>query len=194
MPEISFDYSTAQWVLSIIVGVCLTKVYNTVAHHIRHRREIIFYVPYLLLIGHIFFILISLWFTSPYTYQMVEGNRLAFLIRIIIDSIAVIVTLLALPSEQMLSKSNLNLETIYQDSKKDWAVIMMIWTVIGSLFNVFFGPTDQNIQQMLVMMISANVLTFIWIVLVLKYNNLYLHTVFQIYGISVMLLVILLSV
>ena len=129
---------------------------------------------------------------------MVEGNRLAFLIRIIIDSIAVIVTLLALPSEQMLSKSNLNLETIYQDSKKDWAVIMMIWTVIGSLFgslfNVFFGPTDQNIQQMLVMMISANVLTFIWIVLVLKYNNLYLHTVFQIYGISVMLLVILLSV
>jgi len=46
--EISFDYSTAQWVLSIIVGVCLSKVYSTMAHHIRNRKEIIFYVSYLL--------------------------------------------------------------------------------------------------------------------------------------------------
>ena len=65
MPEISFDYSTAQWVLSIIIGVCLTKVYNTVAHYIRNRKAIIFYVPYLLLIGHTFFVLIFVWFSSP---------------------------------------------------------------------------------------------------------------------------------
>ena len=46
--KLSFDYSTAQWVLSIIVGVCLSKAYSTMAHYIRNRKEIIFYVPYLL--------------------------------------------------------------------------------------------------------------------------------------------------
>jgi len=192
MFEISFDYSTAQWVLSITIGVCLSKIYSTVTHHIRCRKEIVIYVPYFLLIGHIFFILVLVWFTSPSAYRVVEGNRLAFLARIITDSIAVIVTLLALPSEQMLSKSNLNLEAIYQDSKKNWAVIMLIWGAIGSLFNVFFGSTDQNLQQMLVVMGVTQVVSFAWIVSVLKYNNLYLHTAFQIYGISLMLVGLLL--
>ena len=52
---VSLDYSTAQWVLSIIVGVCLTKVYITIAHHIHYRKEIVFYVPYFLAYrAHIF--------------------------------------------------------------------------------------------------------------------------------------------
>ena len=137
--EISFDYSTAQWVLSIIVGVCLTKVYSTVAHHIRNRKEIIFHVPYLLLIGHIFFILIFFWFTSPSRYQTAESNRLAFLVKIISDSIAVIFTLVALPSEQMLSKSNLNLKKIYMDSKINWAVILCIWMISSFMFHMILG-------------------------------------------------------
>jgi len=59
--------------VSIIIGVCLSKVYSTVSHYIRCRKEIVFYVPYFLLIGHIFFILIHLWFTSPYYYPSSRG-------------------------------------------------------------------------------------------------------------------------
>ena len=186
MPEISFDYSTAQWVLSIIVGVCLTKVYSTVAHHIRHRKEIIFYLPYLLLIAYTFLILIYVWFSSPYYYQMVEGNKLAFLIRIIIDSMAVIFTLLALPSEQMLSKNDLNLETIYQDSKKNWTVIVLIWNFSLSIYLMTLHADLFIVLFLLVGM----VMTFVWVVLVLKFKNIYLHTTYQIWGISSMLTVL----
>jgi len=184
--KLSFDYSTAQWVLSIIVGVCLSKVYSTIAHHIRYRKEIIFYVPYLLLVGHIFVILIFLWFTSPSAYQMVEGNRLAFLVKIISDSIAVIFTLVALPSEQMLSKSNLNLKTIYMDSKINWAVILMIWFFIGNIFKIIFGSAE-----FITMTIAGIVLMFAVTVLLLKSNNYYLHAGYQIFGIFMMLLMLL---
>ena len=188
MSLISFDYSTAQWVLSIIVGVCLTKVYNAVAHHIRHRKEIVFYVPYLLLIGYTFFILIQLWFTSPYFYKIVEGNKLAFLSRIIIDSMAVIFTLLTLPSEQMLSKSNLNLETIYQDSKKNWTVTILVWNFCLSIHLMTLQPD----LFWVLFLLSGMVMMFVGVVLVLKFKNLYLHVAYQIWGISGMVLLILL--
>jgi len=175
--EISFDYSTAQWVLSIIVGVCLSKVYSVVAHHIRYRKEIIFHVPSLLLIGHIFFLLIYVWFTSPSGYQMVEGNRLTFLVRIILDSLAVIFTLLALPSEEMLNKSNLNLKKIYMDSKINWAVILCIWMISSFMFHMILGlaHSDKPHFEFIMVNIGNIVLMFAITVLMLKSNNDYIH-------------------
>ena len=177
MFEISFDYSTAQWVLSITIGVCLSKIYSTVTHHIRCRKEIVIYVPYFLLIGHIFFILVLVWFTSPSAYRVVEGNRLAFLARIITDSIAVIVTLLALPSEQMLSKSNLNLETIYQDSKKNWTVTILVWNFCLSIHLMTLQPD----LFWVLFLLSGMVMMFVGVVWVLKFKNLYLHVAYQIW-------------
>ena len=126
-------------------------------------------------------------FHLHYFYQIVEGNRLAFLIRIILDSLAVIFTLLALPSEQMLSKSNLNLEAIYQDSKKNWAVIMLIWNLSLNTYDVIVDAAEftERIEDM--------VMALVLIPLVLKYNNLYLHTVFQIVGILMMFLLLLVT-
>ena len=75
----SFDYSTAQWVLSIIIGVCLTKIYSIVAYHTRYRKETIFYLPYLFLVAQTFLILLFVWFVSPYRCQKVSDNNFAFL-------------------------------------------------------------------------------------------------------------------
>ena len=182
--EISFDYSTAQWVLSIIVGVCLTKVYSTIAHHIRYRKEIIFHVPSLLLIGHIFFLLLYVWFTSPKSYQIVEGNRLIFLVRIILDSVAVIFTLLALPSEEMLSESNLNLKTIYMDSKRNWAVILGGWLACGLIFSTIFGSahSEKPYFEFMAGNLAAFVLMVSVTVLMLKSNNDWIHTGIQMLG------------
>ena len=181
---ISFDYSMLQWVLSIIVGVCLTKVYSTVAHHIRNRKEIIFHVPYLLLIGHIFFLLIFLWFTSPSRYQTVEGNRLAFLAMIIADSIAVIFTFAALPSEEMLSESNLNLKTIYMDSKINWVVILGGWLTCGLILSTIFGSaqSEKPYFEFMAGNLANLVLMVSVIVLMLKSNNDYIHTGIQMAG------------
>ena len=131
--------------------------------------------------------LIYVWFSSPYFYRIIEGNRLAFLIRIILDSVAVIFTLLALPSEQMLSKSDLNLETIYQNSKKNWAVIMLIWNLSLNTYDIILGIVEftERIEDM--------TMALVFIPLVLKYNNIYLHTVFQILGILMMFLLLLVT-
>ena len=174
---VSLDYSTAQWVLSIIVGVCLTQVYITIAHHIHYRKEIVFYVPYLLLIGQIFVQLVHLWFTSPYNYQMVEGNPLAFMIQIIINGISVIFTLLALPNEQVLSEGNLNLKEFYQDTKKNWMVTLIIWFLVMNIFVIVFvtgitGPSGNETWYSWIAIIGVPLTMK---VLVLKYNNLYLH-------------------
>ena len=167
---VSLDYSTAQWVLSIIVGVCLTKVYITIAHHIHYRKEIVFYVPYLLLIGQIFGQLVHLWFTSPYFYKMVESNPLAFMIQIIINGMAVIFTLLALPNEQVLSEGNLNLKEFYQDTKKNWMVTLIIWFLVMNTFSIVLVISIIGYDW--IVMIG---ILFTLKVLVLKYNNLYLH-------------------
>ena len=181
---ISFDYSMLQWVLSIIVGVCLTKVYSTVAHHTRNRKEIIFHVPYLLLIGHIFFLLIYLWFTSPSRYQTVESNRLAFLVIIIVDSLAVIFTFAALPSEEMLSESNLNLKTIYMDSKRNWAVILCGWIICGLILSTIFGSahSEKPYFEFMAGNLAAFVLMVSVTVLMLKSNNDWIHTGIQMLG------------
>ena len=178
----SFDYSTAQWVLSIIIGVCLTKVYSTISHHIRHRKDIIFYLPYLLLVANTFIILITTWFASPWSYQMVEGNKLGFLARILSDSTAVIFTLVALPDELIPSKDKLDLKAVYYDSKKSWMVVMIMWGISSSAISIFFGAEEYRIIAIGGIIIGPMIAT-----LMIKFNNDYLHAVFHLFYIVQMM-------
>ena len=138
----SFDYSTAQWILSIIIGVCLTKVYVCIAHHIRYRQETVFYLPYLLLVVQTFVILIVLWFASPVLYQGIEINKLGFIARIIADSLGVIFTLVALPDERTLNRDNLNLKTYYYGSKRTWIAVGLIWSISANTIGIFFASEE----------------------------------------------------
>ena len=177
----SFDYSTAQWILSIVVGVCLTKVYSTIAHHVRYRKETVFYLPYLMLVAQTLLSLLFVWFQSPSGYQMVGVNKLGFLAKVISDSLAVIFTLVALPDEQILSKDKLDLKVIYYDTKKTWMIIWMIWLISGVTLSLFFGPEEfRN------MLIGSIVITLVLAILMLKFDNDYLHGGFHLLNVAQM--------
>jgi len=166
----SFDYSTAQWVLSIIIGVCLTRIYRIVAHHTRYRKETVFYLPYLFLIAQTFLLLLLVWFISPYRYQQVADNNLAFLARIMTDSMAVVFTLVALPDDQILSKNQLNLKSYYHESKRTFMVVFTIWIIFTATMGIFFDPEMLRIRH-----IANMTITLIVVILMIKFDNDYLH-------------------
>ena len=187
MPDMfSLDYSTAQWILSIIIGVCLTKVYSIIAHHIRYRKEITFYLSYLLLVAQTFILLIFVWFQSPFLYQVIEGNNLAFLAKVINDSIAVIFVLIALPDERMLNTKNLHLKRINYDSKKTWVIIQMAWSVGGLIIGVFTLAEGQKI-----MALGSIIIVLVPSILVLKFDNDYLHIGYHLFNLATLMTVFL---
>jgi len=105
MFEFSFDYSTTQWINSIMIGVCLTKIYTVIAHHIRFRQQITFYFPYLLFLGQLVFTLIFIWYGSgPNYYPVLEGNNALFTLSVLADSLAIIFVLSALPDDKPVEK------------------------------------------------------------------------------------------
>ena len=166
----SFDYSTAQWVLSIIIGVCLTRIYSIVAHHTRYRKETVFYLPYLFLIAQTFLLLLLVWFISPYRYEQVADNNLAFLARIMADSMAVVFTLVALPDDQILSKNQLNLKSYYHESKRTFMVVFTIWIIFTATMGILFDPEMLRIRH-----IANMTITLIVVIMMIKFDNDYLH-------------------
>ena len=112
---------------------------------------------------------------------MVGVNKLGFLAKVITDSLAVIFTLVALPDEQILSKDKLDLKVIYYDAKKTWMIIWMIWLISGVTLSLFFGPEEfRN------MLIGSIVITLVLAILMLKFDNDYLHAGFHLYQLALM--------
>ena len=145
MFEFSFDYSTTQWINSIMIGVCLTKIYTTIAHHIRFREQTSFYFPYLLFLGQLVFTLIFIWYgSSPNYYPVLEGNNALFTMSVLADSIAIIFVLSALPDDRPLVDQKLDLKAFYYKNKKPWNIVHMIWLSI-IIVTFYFAPNKELI-------------------------------------------------
>ena len=101
---LSWDYSTAQWVIAIIVGICLAKIYACVAHHMKSMKKTEYYLPYMVMVLELFVMLVFMWFSSPYGYHIITGSKLGFIFRTLTDSLVVIVALVSLPDDDIFAK------------------------------------------------------------------------------------------
>ena len=74
------DYSMMQWVLSVILGVSLTRFITAVTQIARQRHQIKFDF---LLVGLLISMILTLttrWFRSPGAYNTAEGKFIPFML------------------------------------------------------------------------------------------------------------------
>ena len=83
------DYSMMQWVLSVVLGVSLTRFINAVTQMARKRHQIKFDF---LLVGLLILMISTLtprWFRSPGAYNTAEGKYIPFMLLFLMDLIYV---------------------------------------------------------------------------------------------------------
>jgi len=134
---LSWDYNTAQWVIAIIVGICLAKIYACVAHHMKSLKKTEYYLPYIVMILELFVMLVFMWFSSPYGYYIVTGSKLGFICRTLTDSLVVIVALVSLPDDDILEKERIDMKDIYVSSKLGKLILVIIVTFSIILVGLF---------------------------------------------------------
>ena len=188
MFDFHFDYSTTQWVNSIVIGVCLTKIYSTIAYHIRYREQTIFYFPYLIFLGQLIFTLIFIWYGyTPNYYPVLEGNNVLFAMAVLADSIAIIFVLSALPDCQPLTEKKLDLKDFYYKNKKPWNIVHMIWLSI-ILVCFYFTPNKElvfaqrlSMQVMIPLFYGSMLVGILLGIAMVVYNSDYLHTGYHLF-------------
>ena len=188
MPEfMTLDYPTAQWLISIVVGVCLTKAYSVIAHHLQHRNKSVFYVPYFFWVVEIVVALVMTWFASPHGYGLAAGNKVGFVSRVFIDSLFIIIVLYALPSDERLSREEVNLKNFYYETKLIRPLMMMAYNVAGLTYTFVFSSTPSMQTAALGSMVSSLIVQFLLIKLDNQYFLSFLHLVSIIAALSFLL-------
>ena len=136
---LSWDYNTAQWVIAIIVGICLAKIYACVAHHMKSLKKTEYYLPYIVMILELFVMLVFMWFSSPYGYYIVTGSKLGFICRTLTDSLVVIVALVSLPDDDILEKGIREYDSIQCLIKPSYKLIAVISNILINLVDIILN-------------------------------------------------------
>jgi hypothetical protein len=188
---LSWDYNTAQWVIAIIVGICLAKIYACVAHHMKYLKKTEYYLPYIVMILELFVMLVFMWFSSPYGYYIVTGSKLGFICRTLTDSLVVIVALVSLPDDDILEKERIDMKDIYVSSKLLRPVIIGVWYVGQIAIAVLFDPLANSLGKLILVIIVtfSIILVGLFSLLLIKVNNKYLlSAIHLVHAIGILLL------
>ncbi len=188
---LSWDYNTAQWVIAIIVGICLAKIYACVAHHMKFLKKTKYYLPYMVMVLELFVMLVFMWFSSPYGYYIITGSKLGFICRTLTDSLVVIVALVSLPDDDVLNKEQIDMKEIYASSKILRPIIIGVWYVGQIAIAVFFDPLANSFGKLILVIIVgfSIVLVSLFTFLLIKVNNRYILSAIHIsHAIGILLL------
>ena len=138
--DYSITYPMIQALLSIIIGLCLSKLWSTFAIHVKRWNNTTPYIPYYLLLFSQSLTLMSLWFGSPYIYGILIKKHLGLvLLGLTGDGCAVITTYLMLPSDQELNQYTLDLREWYIKNKRKFFTGFCVWAIIGCFLGYFMG-------------------------------------------------------
>ena len=188
---LSWDYNTAQWVIAIIVGICLAKIYACVAHHMKSMNKTEYYLPYMVMVLELFVMLVFMWFSSPYGYHIITGSNLGFICRTLTDSLVVIVALVSLPDDNILEEERIDMKKIYFSSKTLRPIIIGIWYLGQISIAVLFDPLANSLGKIILVIIVAFsiILIGLFTVLLIRVNNKYvLSAIHLIHAAGILLL------
>ena len=170
------DYSMMQWVLSVVLGVSLTRFINTVTQMARKRDGIKFDF---LLVGLLISMILTLttrWFRAPGAYTSAEGQYIPFMLLFLMDLSYVVAFESVVPNLEFYDSPDL--KEIYFKQKDLFFVTIMLLGLAFLVLYIFYSEIDVIGIKLNSSIATISFNTLILIILpifLIVSNNYYLH-------------------
>jgi len=173
------DYSMMQWVLSIVVGVSLSRFINTLALIGRKKDQVKFDF---LLISILFATttqMIHLWFNSPGYFSNIEGIYIPYMLLFLITLIYATAIESLLPTSSVIeTESTVDLREVYFHQKDLFYLAQLLIGVILLLLYIFYPEVEGlafGLESKMVEIPILFIMTIVFPVMLIISNNYYLH-------------------
>ena len=173
------DYSMMQWVLSIVVGVSLSRFINTLALIGRKKDQVKFDF---LLISILFATttqMIHLWFNSPGYFSNIEGIYIPYMLLFLTTLIYATAIESLLPNSSVLETDRTDdLREVYFRQKDLFYLAQFLIGVIILLLYIFYPQVKGmtfGLESKMVEIPILFILTIVFPVMLNISNNYYLH-------------------
>ena len=170
------DYSMMQWVLSVILGVSLTRFITAVTQIARQRHQIKFDF---LLVGLLISMILTLttrWFRSPGAYNTAEGKFIPFMLLFLMDLFYVTAFESVVPNLELYD--TIDLKEMYFNQKNLFFAAMTGLGLIFLVLFIFYPEVDVigiKLSSKLATISFNTLIVVILPVLLIISNNYYLH-------------------
>jgi len=182
------DYSMMQWVLSIVVGVSLSRFINTIALIGGKKDQIKFDF---LLISMLFATttqIIHVWFNSPGYFSNIEGMYIPYMLLFLITLIYATAIESLLPNSSVLETvTTVDLREVYFHQKDLFYLAQLLIGIIILVLYIFYPQVKGlafGLESKMVEIPILFIMTIVFPVMLIISNNYYLH-VFNMILISV---------
>ena len=173
------DYSMMQWVLSIVVGVSLSRFINTLALIGRKKDQVKFDF---LLISILFATttqMIHLWFNSPGYFSNIEGIYIPYMLLFLITLIYATAIESLLPTSSVIeTDGTVDLREVYFHQKDLFYLAQLLIGVILLLLYIFYPEVEGlafGLESKMVEIPILFIMTIVFPVMLIISNNYYLH-------------------
>ncbi len=173
------DYSMMQWVLSIVVGVSLSRFINTLALIGRKKDQVKFDF---LLISILFATttqMIHLWFNSPGYFSNIEGIYIPYMLLFLITLIYATAIESLLPNSSVLETvGTVDLSDVYYQQKDLFYLAQFLIGVIMLSLYIFYPQVEGmafGLESKMVEIPILFILTIVFPIILIISNNYFLH-------------------
>jgi len=173
------DYSMMQWVLSIVVGVSLSRFINTIALIGRKKDQVKFDF---LLISILFATttqMVHIWFNSPGYFSHIEGIYLPYMLLFLIVLIYATAIESLLPTSSVIeTDGTVDLREVYFHQKDLFYLAQLLIGVIILLLYIFYPQVKGltfGLESKMVEIPILFIMTIVFPVMLIISNNYYLH-------------------
>jgi hypothetical protein len=122
----SFDWSNAQWILAIVIGIVMAKYYSLIVQYYRRREVITFYLPHFLQIGAVVLGLYLLWYMGEHNYSALEDKPIGFMLRNLFDGLTLLMCLYLIPDDTDLNTTEFDMKAWYMKTKNTFYVFLIV--------------------------------------------------------------------
>ena len=173
------DYSMMQWVLSIVVGVSLSRFINTIALIGGKKDQV---KLDFLLISMLFATttqIIHVWFNSPGYFSNIEGMYIPYMLLFLITLIYATAIESLLPNSSVLETvTTVDLREVYFHQKDLFYLAQILIGIIVLVLYIFYPQVKGltfGLESKMVEITILFVMTIVFPVMLIISNNYYLH-------------------
>ena len=173
------DYSMMQWVLSIVVGVSLSRFINTIALIGGKKDQVKFDF---LLISILFATttqMIHVWFNSPGYFSNIAGMYIPYMLLFLITLIYATAIESLLPNSSVLETvTTVDLREVYFHQKDLFYLAQLLIGIIVLVLYIFYPQVKGlafGLESKMVEIPILLVMTIVFPVMLIISNNYYLH-------------------
>ena len=175
----SFDWSNAQWVMAIVIGIVMAKYYSLIVQYYRRREVITFYLPHILQIGVVVLLLYIMWYMGEYNYSALENKPIGFVLRNFFDGFLLLMYLYLIPDDADLNKTEFDMKAWYMKTKNTYYVFEIVagqvFFFLVAKYNYGFDLARSDLKLAIVTHTTSTLLT----IGVILSRNTYYHCFFS---------------